>query len=116
MDGNCLSDALHVKWTRLPSHQLIAQPFHQRIQRDISERGKVLQPCVSRICSENFFQSTLEERQFDEHHHGFKRLRGQRFPAAVVGSASRREKERPLPDPMSNPRSSVLPLLKLDLT
>src|SRR5437867_9581874 len=46
----------------------------------------------------------------------FQTAPGSPFPAAIVGSASRREKERPLLDPMSDPRPFVFALLKLGLT
>src|SRR5438094_6283396 len=71
---------------------------------------------VLRVSSENFFQSALNQRQLDEHEHRFKRLRRHCFPAAVVKASSRREKERPSLDPMSNPWPVAFPLLKLGLT
>src|SRR5213596_2225520 len=71
---------------------------------------------VLRVSSENFFQGALNQRQLDEHEHRFKRLRSQCFPAAVVNASSRREKERPSLDPMSNPGPVAFPLLKLGLT
>src|SRR6266478_1020617 len=71
---------------------------------------------MSRIAAENLFQSSLKERQLNKHRHRFKRLRGHRFPAAIVGSTSRREKERPLLNPMSDPRLFVFAFLKIDLT
>src|SRR5438094_285407 len=71
---------------------------------------------VLRVSSENFFQSALNQRQLDEHEHRFKRLRRHCFPAAVVNASSRREKERPSLDPMSNPWPVAFPLLKLGLT
>ena len=39
-----------------------------------------------------------------------------RFPTAIVGSASRREKERPFFDPMRDPGPFAFPFLKLGFT
>src|SRR5438046_3113669 len=46
----------------------------------------------------------------------FQTAPSQCFPSAVVNASSRREKERPSLDPMSNPGPVAFPLLKLSLT
>jgi hypothetical protein len=71
---------------------------------------------VSRISTENVLEGALQQRHFEEHGHGCKRLGGHGFPTAVVGSAYRREKEIPFLDPMSDPGPFAFPLLKLDFT
>ena len=88
MNGDGLRDAFQEKRTGVPAHQFLMHSLHQRIQRNVREGRNIPQPGVRRIFAEHLCQGALKQGQRDEYRHGFKRIGGNRFPAAIIRSAT----------------------------